>query len=154
MSGSAENSARRARGRPWPKGTSGNPGGRPKDWPYFRRIMREVGAPVAFEVLLAAMQGRHPLARIRAAQVVLAYAWGHPAPVQAGYEMPAVPPAVARKLASGEAPRGPFELRVIVEDSDGTERVLGERSDLPGGGTEGDRDSDSLPSSGVPPAEA
>lgn len=61
-------------GRPFKPGTSGNPGGRPKEFPEFRAMVREQGAPRAFATLMAAIEEGD----VRACEVVLAYAWGKP----------------------------------------------------------------------------
>jgi hypothetical protein len=59
-------------GRPFVRGVSGNPGGRPKG---IEAIARE-HTPAAIAALVAALQ--NPRERVAAATVLLGYGWGKP----------------------------------------------------------------------------
>lgn len=88
---------KRVVGRPWPKGTSGNPSGRPKGSAEFREACRELTA-VAMAVLEAAMAGKNPRAAVAAANAMLDRGWGKPtqpisgdetmAPIQVSWKDP------------------------------------------------------------------
>jgi hypothetical protein len=61
------------------RGVSGNPGGRPAAYKEFVELAREVGAPTAFDALVWEIeQGDFAPARVKAAETLLAYAWGKP----------------------------------------------------------------------------
>lgn len=62
------------RGKPFPKGKSGNPKGRPRVVEEFRELCREA-SPKAFQYLLKSMRGAFGT---DAAKTILAYAWGKP----------------------------------------------------------------------------
>jgi hypothetical protein len=77
----AENSGNRAqrgkpRGRPFPKGRSGNPGGRPTGYGAFRDLCRD-HTSAALATLLGALEAKDATA-VAAARVLLAYGWGAP----------------------------------------------------------------------------
>lgn len=77
-------------------GTSGNPGGRPRLRKEFRDACR-ADSYEALETLRAEMRrGDTSAARIRAAEVVLAYAYGRPTPAGAEDEAQERPPALAK----------------------------------------------------------
>lgn len=79
------------RGKPWPKGVSGNAGGRPKGYGEFRELCRDY-SPQALETLGKAMQGGGAAA-VAAARFIIETAWGR-APA---------PPAEAQVKAEAEA---------------------------------------------------
>lgn len=60
-------------GRPFPPGVSGNPGGRPKEFPDFRRRLLE-NTDEAFDALMAEVRA----GSIEALKVFFAYAFGKP----------------------------------------------------------------------------
>src|SRR5690606_40472321 len=67
------------RGRPWPKGVSGNPGGRPREVGHVRELARQ-HTEEAIQALVAVMRdpdqpGR---ARVAAAEAPLDRGWGGP----------------------------------------------------------------------------
>ncbi len=64
------------RGRPFAKGQSGNPSGRPKDLGAFRELCRSK-SPQAVEALEAALS-RNDSSSVQAARVLLEYGWGRP----------------------------------------------------------------------------
>lgn len=75
----AENSSRTAVGRPFQKGQSGNPGGRPKEDPELKNLARAHTAE-AIATLVAIMTGqRSPAsARVAAANALLDRGYGKP----------------------------------------------------------------------------
>lgn len=62
---------------PWPKGTSGNPGGRPKGYTAFRALCRE-RTFAALEALTEALENEGE--RVAAAKVLLEFGWGKAEP--------------------------------------------------------------------------
>ena len=64
-------------GRPFVKGKSGNPGGRPKELAEFRQLLREKKAHKALRCLMDEIGTRGDDC-VKAAEIVLAYAWGKP----------------------------------------------------------------------------
>lgn len=64
------------RGRPFPKGVSGNPHGRPKEYGEFRELVRSK-SPQAIAALEAAL-AREDNSSVAAAKVLLEYGWGRP----------------------------------------------------------------------------
>lgn len=78
----AENSgdtAKKPRGRPFKKGQSGNPGGRPKLPEEFVELARSRSVD-ALNYLIDAINDENlpPNARIRAAETIIAYGYGKP----------------------------------------------------------------------------
>lgn len=70
---------RKPPGRPFAKGQSGNPGGRPKDLEGVRELARAHTAE-ALDTLASIMRdGSTENARLRAAEALLERAWGRPA---------------------------------------------------------------------------
>lgn len=67
---------RRGRGRPFQKGQSGNPSGRPADYGQFRALCRSK-SPQAVAALEAALD-RSDASSVAAARVLLEYGWGKP----------------------------------------------------------------------------
>ena len=63
-------------GRPFPKGVSGNPDGRPGGYAEFREMCRSK-SPAAVEALEGALSEGGPSA-VAAARVLLEYGWGKP----------------------------------------------------------------------------
>lgn len=57
------------------KGKSGNPGGRPKDYPGFREAMRDMG-PLAVKQLRLIFKSGSEESRLSAAKFVLEMGWG------------------------------------------------------------------------------
>jgi len=69
------------RGRPFPKGVSGNAGGRPAGYGAFRELCRDY-SPQALETLAKAMKGGGAAA-VAAARFIIETAWGR-APASPG----------------------------------------------------------------------
>lgn len=67
----------RPRGRPWPKGVSGNPSGLPKAIVEVRALAREHTAD-AIAALVSALDDASGAVRVRAAEALLDRAWGRP----------------------------------------------------------------------------
>jgi hypothetical protein len=70
-----------ASGRPFPKGKSGNPRGRPKQTQEdrdFRKYVREHGAVIAERLLEIVKQRKSPQASVHAARAMLDYAIPRP----------------------------------------------------------------------------
>lgn len=63
-------------GKPWKKGQSGNPSGRPADYGHFRELCRSK-SPQAVAALEAALANGDS-ASVAAARVLLEYGWGKP----------------------------------------------------------------------------
>jgi hypothetical protein len=76
---STQNSAqqRRVIGRPWKRGVSGNPGGRPKEVKHVQAVARTYTVD-AIETLVEIMRSREEPARARAAaaEAILDRGWG------------------------------------------------------------------------------
>lgn len=68
----------RGRLKPYKKGQSGNPGGRPKNPPYFRKRLKEM-LPDVLEMLARDVKSKDVLARSKARDTVLGYLKGKPA---------------------------------------------------------------------------
>lgn len=66
-----------ARGRPWPKGISGNPGGRPKSQNGLRELTRSY-AEEALNTLVDIMRNGSERAQIVAAMTILDRGYGKP----------------------------------------------------------------------------
>jgi len=67
------------RGRPWPKGVSGNPGGRPKEVGHVRELARQhTETAIRTLVEIATDPGQPGRARVAAAEAILDRAWGRP----------------------------------------------------------------------------
>src|SRR3990172_2705431 len=66
----------------WQKGTSGNPGGRPRALAEFREECRE-HTGTALQTLLGVMNNPKAMSssKVQAARVLLAYGWGAPSGV-------------------------------------------------------------------------
>ena len=64
------------RGRPFEKGQSGNPGGRPADYGHFRELCRSKSPQAVAALELALANGDS--ASVAAARVLLEYGWGKP----------------------------------------------------------------------------
>jgi hypothetical protein len=75
----AENSGETAkpRGRPFPPGQSGNPGGRPATSKEFRELARNYSAG-ALRKLYAIALGGTGSAAVRACELIIERAWGRP----------------------------------------------------------------------------
>lgn len=67
---------RRGPGRPFPKGVSGNPGGRPKVIAEVRELAREQTSRAIAALVGVMEQGQSEAARVSAAQILLDRAWG------------------------------------------------------------------------------
>ncbi len=88
------------RGRPFPKGTSGNAGGRPAGYGAFREMCRDY-SPQALEALGKAMKGGGAAA-VAAARFIIETAWGR-APASPGESQPqSAGPSVLDELTRDE----------------------------------------------------
>jgi hypothetical protein len=81
---SEQTAPQRGPGRPFPKGLSGNPGGRPKEIGHVRELARE-HTQEAVQTLVDIMRtGRTDSARAAAASELLSRGWGKPSlPIRA-----------------------------------------------------------------------
>ena len=66
------------RGKPFPVGVSGNPGGRPAGLSRVTELAR-AHSEKAIDALVAALDEPDPLVRMKAADLLLTRAWGRPA---------------------------------------------------------------------------
>lgn len=67
------------RGRPWPKGVSGNPGGRPREVGHVRELARQHTEEAIRTLVEIATDPSQPgRARVAAAEAILDRAWGRP----------------------------------------------------------------------------
>lgn len=78
---STENRERTATGRPFQKGVSGNPGGRPKVNPEVKEIMN-AASPKAAQVLVELLDSEKEMMRYYAAQEILNRTQGKPIQAQ------------------------------------------------------------------------
>ena len=77
------------RGRPFPPGTSGNPGGRPRVLPEMRQLARSLTS-AALGTLADMMRNGPPNVRLAAAESLLERAWGKVDGERRPYSYPAV----------------------------------------------------------------
>lgn len=104
----------KARGRPFPKGQSGNPGGRPKRLLEVRTLARRHTISAIATLLEIATHGESESARVAAANALLDRGWGKPGLVLPEANMPnliefvigPLPGAAAAERAA--ASQGPF----------------------------------------------
>jgi len=88
------------RGRPFPKGTSGNAGGRPKGYAEWRELCRD-RTPEALEALAKAMKGGGAAA-VAAARFIIETAWGRAAASPGESQSQSVGPSVLDELTRDE----------------------------------------------------
>lgn len=70
---------RRGPGRPWPKGVSGNPGGRPREVGHVRELARQHTAEAIQTLAMVMRDPDQPgRARVAAAEALLDRGWGRP----------------------------------------------------------------------------
>jgi hypothetical protein len=72
---------------PFPKGKSGNPGGRPKGDIELRRAARERTAEALATLVNVMRTSKSPSARVIAAEAILSRGWGKPVQPQAFTDM-------------------------------------------------------------------
>ncbi len=80
--------APKRRGRPFQKGRSGNPGGRPKQAAELRTLARRQTASALATLIEIATQGSSESARVAAANALLDRGWGKPGPAPPDSVMP------------------------------------------------------------------
>ncbi len=73
----AEEKPTGVRGKPFQKGKSGNPGGRPKELEQVKELARE-HTPEAIKTLAKWMKSNNPKAAVASAIALLDRAWGKP----------------------------------------------------------------------------
>jgi hypothetical protein len=81
LEASAQNSSaarRRAPGRPFPKGVSGNPGGRPRELAHVKALARDHTTEAIATLVELMRTGKTDSARAAAASELLSRAWGKP----------------------------------------------------------------------------
>jgi hypothetical protein len=74
--------SRKSPGRPFVKGQSGNPKGRPAQFPQFREECRK-HSPAALARLVSELEVEGATG-VKAAETILAYGWGRPTQVVEG----------------------------------------------------------------------
>ena len=94
---------------PFPKGKSGNPGGRTKQFAQCQRLCREA-SPDAARRLIELMQSEDERVALMAADKVLERAWGRPKEYDPNAEAPKKPPPFDPSLYTTEELR-PHTLR-------------------------------------------
>jgi hypothetical protein len=114
------------RGRPFAKGVSPNPGGRPKEVDHVRELAREHTA-VAVDTLVTVMRNAKspPAARVAAANALLDRGYGRPGSMSVRFKLPELcsasdaataMAAIAKAVACGElTPTEAGELCKLVE---------------------------------------
>jgi len=114
------------RGRPFAKGVSPNPGGRPREVGHVRELAREHTA-VALGTLVTVMKNAKapPAARVAAANALLDRGYGRPGSMSVSFNMPELASAtdaakavavITAAVASGElTPPEACELSKLVE---------------------------------------
>ena len=107
MAGSTLKQRRRGPGRPFQKGVSGNPSGRPAVARDIQELCREK-TPEAVAALMEALQ--KPGERVRAAEVLIAYGYGRP---------------VQRQEHTGKD-GGPIQTQTVEDSRPGIETFLAE----------------------------
>ena len=79
-----------SRGRPFAKGQSGNPGGRPRVEGEIRELARQHTMTALRTLIEIAERGENESARVTAANAILDRGWGKPAVPVVGDDLPAV----------------------------------------------------------------
>jgi hypothetical protein len=132
----AETTVRKQRGRAWPKGTSGNPAGRPTGSRHQAHVALDaIGAEGAAAILRAVVEAAIA-GDMRAADILLRRLWperrGRPLrldlpPVGAARDLPAALGALVRGVAAGEVT--PEEAQAVASLLEAQRRAI-ETADL------------------------
>src|SRR3990167_4978381 len=83
------------------KGTSGNPGGRPKQSIHFAELARE-HTKRALDILVACLDSQNEKNRIQAASIIIERGWGKPLQEIQGLQQQIIISATIQKQVPGE----------------------------------------------------
>ena len=122
---------------PFPKGKSGNPGGRTKQFAQCQRLCREA-SPDAARRLIELIQSEDERVALMAADKVFERAWGRPKEYDPNAEAPKKPPPFDPKLYTTEELRRMQEVMTMIarrqglmpeEDAEGVKPAVEENRD-------------------------
>src|ERR1700720_3815100 len=98
---------------PFPKGKSGNPGGRTKQFAQYQRLCREA-SPEAARRLIELMQSEDERVALMAADKVFERAWGRPKEFDPNAETPKKAPPFDPKLYTTDELRRMQEVMTMI----------------------------------------
>ena len=108
---------KRLPGRPWPKGVSGNPGGRPKGTAALRSKLNGAARQIV-DALLDALKDPDGRVRLEAIKIAFAYLYGKPSET-------AAPPLVEEPAPDDDAEDLTPEQAAAILEADSARRAHG-----------------------------